>query len=150
MEHSSALVDTNILLRLLNPQVPGHRVCARAVDRLRDLGYTLCFTLQNATEFRNVSTRPIERNGHGMSLQATDLALDWIEGAMILLADEQGVYEEWRRLVTLHGVSGVQVHDARLAASMIVHDVPQILTLNLADFARFQGIRAVHPASLLQ
>jgi hypothetical protein len=44
----------------------------------------------------------------------------------------------------------VQVHDARLAASMIVHDVPQILTLNVADFARFSQIRAVHPASLLQ
>jgi predicted nucleic acid-binding protein len=150
MEPLSSLIDTNILLRLVNPQVPGHRVCAKAVDRLRNSGYTLCFTLQNATEFRNVSTRPLERNGHGMSLHATDLALDWIEGAMILLPDNEGVYEEWRRLVTLHGVRGVQVHDARLAASMIVHDVPQILTLNVADFARFSQIRAVHPASLLQ
>ncbi len=150
MEHPSCLVDTNILLRLVNTQVPGHGVCYKAVDQLRDLGYTLCFALQNATEFWNVSTRPIDRNGHGLSVQAAALALAWVENAMILLPDDKGVYEEWRRLVTLHGVRGAQVHDTRLAASMIVHEIPQILTLNVVDFARFSEIRAVHPASLLQ
>jgi len=28
--------------------------------------------------------------------------------------------------------------------------IPQILTLNVVDFARFSEIQAVHPASLLQ
>jgi hypothetical protein len=43
------------------------------------------------------------------------------------------------------GVSGVQVHDARLAAVMRVHGLTHILTLNAADFARYPGIIAVHP-----
>lgn len=33
---------------------------------------------------------------------------------------------EWRRLVVNYGVSGVQVHDARLVATMLVHDVTHI------------------------
>jgi predicted nucleic acid-binding protein len=44
-----------------------------------------------------------------------------------------------------NGVSGVQVHDARLAAAMYVHGVTYILTLNVADFSRFAGLTPLHP-----
>ena len=33
------------------------------------------------------------------------------------LADSREVYQRWRRLLIEHDVKGVQVHDARLAAS---------------------------------
>jgi predicted nucleic acid-binding protein len=68
---------------------------------------------------------------------------------MVLLPDSEAVYHEWRRLVVLFAVSGVKVHDARLAASMRVHGVAHLLTLNPDDFARYPGIVAVHPGSLL-
>ena len=35
-----------------------------------------------------------------------------------------------------HRVSGVQVHNARLAAAMHIHKIPNVLTLNVADFRR--------------
>jgi predicted nucleic acid-binding protein len=149
MAQLCCLVDTNILLRLMNSQVPEHLLCVEAVGQLRNLGYFLFLTIQNSTEFWNVSTRPLERNGHGLSPHAARMALDKLEGAMIFLPDDLQVYREWLRLVTLHQVRGVQVHDARLAASMIVHEVPQILTLNGPDFARYPEIEAIHPASLL-
>jgi len=38
------------------------------------------------------------------------------------------VYTKWRRLVVSFGVSGIQVHDARIVATMIVHGVTHILT----------------------
>jgi len=47
-----------------------------------------------------------------------------------------------------HEVKGVQVHDARLAAGMYVHGVPQILTINVRDFKRFKGLSVLHPASV--
>ena len=49
-----------------------------------------------------------------------------------------------------YGVSGVQVHDARLVATMIVHGVTHILTFNTSDFVRYapQGIVAVDPATV--
>jgi hypothetical protein len=62
------------------------------------------------------------------------------------------IYAEWRRLVVTFGVSGVQVHDARLVAAMNVNRITHILTLNTADFIRYasEGIVAVNPATLLE
>jgi predicted nucleic acid-binding protein len=114
------------------------------------LDFLLFFSLQNAAEFWNVSTRPFERNGLGLAPAETSFNLKHIIETMNYLPDDLAVFTEWRRLVSVHQIRGVQVHDARLAASMIVHDVPEILTLNVADFARFSEIQAVHPGSLLQ
>jgi len=71
-----------------------------------------------------------------------------IEAGMSLLADSVAVYLQWRRIVVQYSVSGVQVHDARLAAAMYVHRVNHILTLNATDFGRFSGLTALHPSSL--
>jgi len=67
---------------------------------------------------------------------------------MTLLPDDARVYATWRDLVAAREVRGVQVHDAKLAAAMLVHQIPYILTLNVADFARHPGIEATHPAKL--
>jgi len=46
------------------------------------------------------------------------------------------------------GVSGAQVHDARLAAVMSANNVTYLLTLNPRDFERFTGLTPVHPDDL--
>jgi predicted nucleic acid-binding protein len=46
-----------------------------------------------------------------------------------------------------HSVLGVEVHDARLAATMNVHGVGQILTFNTDDFTRY-GVGVLHPSSI--
>jgi predicted nucleic acid-binding protein len=48
-----------------------------------------------------------------------------------------------------HDVKGVQVHDARIAASMYVHGVPRLFTINIRDFARFKGLTILHPAAVV-
>jgi hypothetical protein len=53
--------------------------------------------------------------------------------------------ESGGEFVVQHGVLGVQVHDARLAAAMYVHRVNHILTLNASDFSRYTGLSALHP-----
>jgi len=40
------------------------------------------------------------------------------------------------------------VHDARLAAAMLVHGLNHILTLNQPDFARYTGLEVVHPQAV--
>ena len=47
-------------------------------------------------------------------------------------------------------VSGVQVHDARLAAVMKAHGIARIVTFNVADFTRFPEIEAVHPGEIAE
>lgn len=93
-------------------------------------------------------TRPVDRNGLGLSVVETEREVRAIEGGMVLLPDNEAVYREWRRIVVKYSVSGVQVHDARLAAAMYVHGVSHTLTLNVADFSRFDGLAALHPDSV--
>jgi predicted nucleic acid-binding protein len=93
-------------------------------------------------------TRPLVRNGFGLSFEDAEREVRAIETGMILLPDSEAVYREWRRIVVQYRVMGVQVHDARLAAAMYVHRVGHILTLNVSDFTRFSGLVAVHPDTL--
>ena len=90
-------------------------------------------------------TRPVARNGFGLTINDAEKEVQAIEVGMRLLSDNDDVYREWRRIVVQHNVSGVQVHDARLAAVMIVHKVNHILTMNVSDFDRYEGINAVSP-----
>jgi len=69
-----------------------------------------------------------------------------IEGKVIgTLAEHAATRPNWRKLVVTHQVRGKQVHDARLAASMIAHGITHILTLNGADFARYPQLTVIDP-----
>jgi hypothetical protein len=46
-------------------------------------------------------------------------------------------------------VSGIQVHDARLAAAMHMHGIAKLLGLNVKDFRRFNGIAVHSPEEVL-
>jgi predicted nucleic acid-binding protein len=111
-------------------------------------GTLLHYTPQNIAEMWNAMTRPTTRNGLGLSVVDADREVRAIESGMILLPDSEAVYSEWRRIIVRYSVLGVQVHDARLAASMIVHGVLSILTFNVADFSRFTGLTALHPSNI--
>jgi predicted nucleic acid-binding protein len=71
-----------------------------------------------------------------------------IERQFLFLPEPEATYAQWRRIVMESGVSGVQVHDARLAAVMNVNNVSHVLTMNRADFERFTGVTPVHPNEL--
>jgi predicted nucleic acid-binding protein len=144
----SYLVDTNVLLRLCKADDPQHGLVQAAVDRLFSAGTALCYTSQNLAEFWNVCTRPVDRNGLGLSIPETDRRARAIESVMVLLPDGEAVHREWRRLVVAYEVRGAQVHDARLAAAMLVHGVAHVLTMDESDFMRFAGVTAVHPRTL--
>ena len=139
------LADSNILLRLVNDNHPEFPLVRGAIRALTLKGMTPAYTLQNMTEFWNASTRPKERNGFGLTVEETERNAQDIESGFTFLADTEAVYREWRRIVVQYSVSGVQVHDARLAAAMYAHGISEILTLNGVDFARFAGIHVIAP-----
>lgn len=139
------LIDTNILLRLVEQNSPHHADAQTAVDKLLKRGDTLFITLQNISEFWNVCTRPKDKNGLGFSVAEADAELKQIEQVFDLLPDTAEVYQNWRELVVKHSVSGVQVHDAKIAASMKAHNIENLLTFNAKDFKRFSDIKAVEP-----
>lgn len=145
MAIASCLVDTNILLRMSRRLDPEHQLVNKALSQLALQGAGLCYTHQNIAELWNAMTRPLSRNGLGLSIAEADHQVQVIEAGMNLLPDNEDIYQEWRRIVVRFGVLGVQVHDARLAAAMYVHHIDHILTLNVADFTRFTGLTPLHP-----
>jgi predicted nucleic acid-binding protein len=148
MAIGACLVDTNILLRIARRSDPQHRLIDAALARLALEGTPLHYTHQNIAELWNAMTRPITRNGFGLTAAEAEREVRAIEAGMSLLPDNDAIYREWRRIVLQFAVSGVQVYDARLAAAMLVHGISHILTLNVTDFSRYSGITAVHPNSV--
>jgi predicted nucleic acid-binding protein len=146
------LVDTNILLRFSDRSHPSYPVIRNAVKKLRQDGYKLQVASQNCVEFWNVVTRPIEKNGFGLTPDDAELKLRRIERLFPLFPDSHLIYSQWRRLVVTYRVSGVQVHDARLVAVMKANGASHILTLNVKDFTRYanEGIVPIDPNTISQ
>jgi predicted nucleic acid-binding protein len=143
------VLDTNILLRMSKRDDPHHPVISEALRALAEQGARLCFTSQTLGEFWNASTRPLAQNGFGLSTGEADRIARVIERDFEFLPDSRDVHDRWRHLLVVHEVKGVQVHDARLAASMYVHGVTQLLTVNVRDFQRFTGLHAIHPVEVI-
>jgi predicted nucleic acid-binding protein len=142
------LVDSNVLIRWAQHQDPSFKIVKESIKRFAQSGALLCYTSQNLGEFWNVLTRPADRNGYGLSPAEADVRAREVEARFRLLPDSLAVHLEWRRLLINYGVSGVQVHDARLVAAMHVHGVKRILTFNATDFVRFRDIEAVLPGNV--
>src|ERR1700733_4291016 len=133
-EGEACLLDTNILLRLSKSDDPQHPLIVKALKARVGQGVRLCYTSQPLGEFWNASTRPFDKNGFGLSVAETDRLARVIERDFEFLPDGREVHDRWRSLLVVHHIQGVQVHDARLAASMYVHGVGQMLTMNSSDF----------------
>jgi len=117
----------------------------QALVALRIGGERLSITPQNLVEFWAVATRPVERNGLGLSVEAADAELARLESFFPVLPETPAIYPEWRRLVVTYRVTGLRIYDARLVASMQVHGISHLLTFNGDDFRRYTEITVVHP-----
>lgn len=144
------LVDTNVILRVVQDKDAEQSPVGRAVDLLVALEHHLYVASQNLVEFWNVATRPTRKNGFGLTVAEALDNLRATEMLFELLPDHPDVYGEWRQLVVAKGVMGKQVHDARLVATMKVYGITHILTFNVDDFQRYasEGIVVVHPENV--
>jgi hypothetical protein len=65
-------LDSNVLIRWVQPNDPDYAVVELALASLSACGAILCYTSQNLAEYWNACTRPLNRNGYGMSPQEAD------------------------------------------------------------------------------
>ncbi len=142
------LIDTNILLRAVQPSHSMHAATLAALEKLMKREEPLAIAIQNVAEFWNVATRPEKNNGLGFSIEEAKAAISRLEVFFRVLSEDAISYARWKKMLTDHRISGAQVHDARLAAVMSVHGIGRIVTFNVSDFARFPEIEAVHPDNI--
>jgi predicted nucleic acid-binding protein len=146
------LLDSGILLRLIDKRDSLHSLIEDAVDKLIIRQETLLVTTQNLAELWNVATRPIANNGLGLSTADVKyLYEETVVPICSVVAEGENTHVEFLRLLSQYRVVGKQVHDARLVAMMLAWQIENILTLNDRDFRRYEpeGIKIVTPAELI-
>lgn len=143
------LFDTNTLVRLAESESEHRSSVLQSIRKLRDRREIICITPQIVSEFWNVCTRPISsRGGLGLSVELTERKVAIIEKYFTLLPDNLSTFVEWRHLVSSEKILGVQVHDAKIVASMKVYGVENLVTFNKKDFVRFPAITILSPTDL--
>ena len=143
----SVLVDTNILMRSIEPRHPMQRVAADSLGLLRRQAEELFMVPQNLYEFWTAATRPVAQNGLGLTPAEAEAAR--FKSLFPVLDDSAAIFPVWQQLVVRHQVRGKNGHDARLVAAMLVHGVDRLLTFNKADFARYPQISVILPQDVV-
>ena len=130
------MIDTNVLLAATDESRTEHR---RRLTILNDWpdATTLCTSGQILREYLAVATRPADRNGLGLDLSEALGNVRAIRERTTLLAEDDKVAERLLGLLADVEAGGKQVHDANVVATMLVHGIAVIVTMNLDDFARF-------------
>jgi predicted nucleic acid-binding protein len=142
-------VDTNVFVAAIQTFNSVLRTTARhSIKSLFRQGEQLCCFPQNLVEFWNVATRPVTGNGLGLLPEQAARFVDRFQTIVQLLPETQDIFPAWRTLVLQYRVAGINVHDARIAAAMIVHRVSRILTFDVDDFKRYTQIAVIDPNSM--
>lgn len=143
----AVLIDTNILLRSLQPSHPMQPIALRAIETLLARGERLCIAIQNVAEFWNCATRPIENIGLAFTIRRAKQEIESLE-YFFEIVESDASYQAWKTLLIAYRVSGAQVHDARLAAVMKTSGIPRIVRFNVRDFTRYTHVEAIHPQDI--
>jgi len=148
----ACFLDSGVLLRTVHRSDPRYVEVRAAVREVLRQKTPLLTGLQHLAEFWNVTTRPPgERGGFSLPLAEAAGKLRRICRGVKVITEMPPTPDIWKTLIQKHGVKGVQVHDARTVALMLTHSITNLLTLNKADFIRYQGegIIAITPAEFL-
>ena len=144
------LVDTNVLLRVVEQYHAQHAAAVASLTLLLERGSELCVVPQVHYEFWVVATRPTTKNGFGMSTTEAEEELRRLDLTFFrFLRDERQIYAHWRSLVRNYAIHGKAAHDVRLVAAMLKHGVTQLLTFNGADFRRYVEIEVLDPEAII-
>jgi predicted nucleic acid-binding protein len=126
-------VDTNVLVGAIQTFDPQLRTTARRAEPRRIL---------------ECLDAAATGNGLGFTPDQAARYVDRFQTFFDLLPETPEIFPTWRKIVLDYKVSGIQVHDARIVAAMMVHQVDQLLSFDLDDFKRYRGITVVHPADV--
>ena len=108
-------------------------------------GYHLAASGQVLREGLAISTRPVESRGLGHSFPDVVKNIDQFLRFVTLFDETESVALRLRKLVLTRTVRGNRIHDANIAATMMVHHIRVLVTQNLDDFAPFDEIQALPP-----
>ena len=128
--------DTNIILRAYHEVLPQHAPVRATFDRLIVADTHLWISRQVIREYLVQVTHPrtfaTPLNGEQAISQVSKILK-----TCRVVDETDTTTETLLMLIRNYSVSGKQVHDANIVASMLGNGIDQLLTLNVADFKRY-------------
>lgn len=137
------VLDTNLLLAATDEARSAH---ARALATLTEwpaAGTALYTSGQILREYLAVATRPVADNGLGLAQRDAATNVRAYRSRLRLMSETEKVADRLLALVDEIECTGTTLHDANVVATMLVHGVDTLVTLNAADFARYEDYVSV-------
>ena len=129
-------MDTNVLVRARFEAAPNHRLARQRLQEIGESGEVLRISRQVLREYLATVTRP-QSWSPSIPMDTALAHIATLEAAFDILEDGPRVTETLTGLCREVPVGGRQVHDANIAATMLVHGERRLLTFNAADFRRY-------------
>ena len=138
-------VDTNILVYAHREDSEWHAAAERAVRELAEGPGAWAIPWPCVHEFLAVTTHPRIFKTPTPLPMALDQVEAWFDApSLVSLAEDADYWAVLRSLVGQARVSGPRVHDARVAALCLTHEVRELWTAD-RDFSMFPSLRVRNP-----
>ena len=138
------LLDTNIILRAKQEDSVHYKEVTEKLIGLISSGEELVVCPQVIYEFYVVATRPVEKNGLGLSSSIAMKEINNILETYSMSEENRQVFFYWQQLINDYQVIGKNAHDTRIVAYMMSNNILKLYTINKKDFKRFEpGIELI-------
>lgn len=138
-------LDTNVLVHAHRADSSWHAPAKRCVKELAEGRRSWAIPWPCLHEFLAIATHP------RIWLPPTPLPLAieqveaWMESpSLVLIGEGPGYWDRFKEAVANGRVAGPMVHDARVAAVALLHEVDELWTAD-RDFGRFPGLKVRNP-----
>jgi predicted nucleic acid-binding protein len=142
------LVDTNVLVYSSDDLSPLQNLAQQALQKARGLGIDLVISQQILREYLVITTRFSMSKTNASLFQKILGNVKMFQAELTVLAETPAILPRLLALLDEIPTSGKQIHDANIAATMLVHGITHILTGNVEDFQRFSG--KIHIVPLME
>lgn len=140
----SCFIDTNILIYASDRTSQWHKSANAVLKKAIGDGTALFISPQVLREYLSVATRSVTHKG---TIPWEKISKNHLRFQQVfkVLPEDTATANKLGELVHKFRVSGKQVHDANIVATMLVHDIQSILTHNVGDFKRYEGLIKIVP-----
>ncbi|OGG51730.1 MAG: hypothetical protein A3F84_23555 [Candidatus Handelsmanbacteria bacterium RIFCSPLOWO2_12_FULL_64_10] len=142
-------VDTNVLIYATNELSVWYPSATKSLQTARQLGIDLILSPQILREYLAAATR-LSISGSGLSVPKILENFHTFQAEFRLVEDNRLVLKTLGDLLEKISVSGKQIHDANLVATMLTHGIRHLLTHNTGDFTRFSAFITVLPLEVIE
>jgi predicted nucleic acid-binding protein len=144
MSVEPGIVDTNVLVYALDADAPQHGAARALLETARDAPATLFVTSQILCEFYSIVANP-RRVPNPRSAADALAAISDLLAFLHVLPVPADTADRLLDLLRRHPVTGSEVFDVHIAATMQANGVGRIYTFNVADFGFFRELLIVTP-----